>query len=525
MIKRLLLGGGIALVALAGFVFVAERRALAALDDLGVRYERLERGLFSRTLYDLQYRSVTIGRVSASLLQPRKVKASDIHVRIQPESGSGQLGSEAPNPLPEDITASLHAVSLSWDGDTLIDGLSGSLENGRVILDGDGVHLSSGADLFEIDWSTLLPGDWASGEANVQIQRGGRIKIIVSVPDLVVDHPLLHGQPVSVGEALIALEGDRLARSLRGTLSVGGVESELTVQREDKQFLTDLVFGPMPLSEALVPLHSVVPEAPRAQIDGSISAQAQLEWPSKEWTGNFFLESIDVDGAVPTNLQSLKRGRFQHRVVDEVGDPVLRTSGEGSQNWISLREIAPAMRHAVIASEDIRFTQHNGFDLEAMHDALEANQRAGVIDRGGSTLSQQLAKNLFLDGQRTLIRKLRELLLAVEMDRSLGKGRILELYLNVVEWGPGIHGISQASERYFMRRPSQLRPNEAAFLAAILPSPRRFYREQYLRERARETRIDWILENMGNANRLSPPEVDYWTQAPLQFVPPPRESR
>ena len=179
------------------------------------------------------------------------------------------------------------------------------------------------------------------------------------------------------------------------------------------------------------------------------------------------------------------------------------------------------MRHAVIASEDIRFTQHEGFDLEAMQSALEANQAAGAIERGGSTLSQQLAKNLFLDGQRTLVRKLRELLLAIEMDRSLGKGRILELYLNVVEWGPGLYGVQEASERYFMRRASQLRPHEAAFLAAILPSPRRFYRQQYLRNKAQETRIDWILDNMGNAGHLNEREVQQWSDAPLRFVPPP----
>ena len=523
MIKRLLWGGGILLAALVGGVVFAERKALSTLKDLGIDYGRLERGLFSRVFYEVRYKSISVGRVSTSLLNPRNVKATDIHVRIQPESGSDQLGSEASNSLPEDLKASLESVSLSWDGETVLSGLSGTLENGRVILDGDDIHLTSGADLLEADWDTVLTSSWASGDASIQLQRGGRLKLNVTVPELVLDHPMLHAQPVSLGEAVVSLEGDRLARTLRGTLSVGGVESELSIEREGKHFSSDVVLGPMPLSEALVPLHSVVPEAPKAQIDGSLSAQAQLSWPSREWSGNFFLDSVDVDGAVPTNLQSLKRGLFQHRVVDAEGDPVLRTTGEGSRNWIPLRQIAPSMRHAVIASEDIRFTQHQGFDLEAIHSALEANQEAGKIERGGSTLSQQLAKNLFLDGQRTLVRKVRELLLAVELDRSLGKGRILELYLNLVEWGPGIYGIKDASERYFMRRASQLKPHEAAFLAAILPSPRRFYKQQYLKNRARETRIDWILENMGNAGHLNSAEVQRWSTTPLRFVPPPAQ--
>ncbi len=521
MIKRLLWGGGFVLFAIIGGLFFAERQALNALENMGVRYERMDRGLFARTFYGAHFKNIQVGRVSANLLHPKTISATDIVVRINPETGSDQLGSESPNPVPTDLNAELSAVSLEWDGETLLSGLSGSLEEGRIILDGDSVHLSSGADLFEMDWDGPLPGSWASGETSIHLQRGGRLKIDMEIPELELSHDLLHSKPILLQNTIIALEGDRLARGLHGSLTVDGVSTTLHVTRNENRFSIDAVLGPTPLSEALQPLHRVLPEVQKASIRGSVSGQAQLEWPSREWQGSFHLEDADVDGAVPNGPQSLKRGPIQHRVLDEDGDPVLRTTGEGSLNWVPLRQISPTMRHAVIASEDIRFTEHEGYDLEAIHQALEANQLAGAIERGGSTLTQQLAKNLYLDGQRTLIRKIRELLLAIELDRTLGKGRVLELYLNMVEWGPGIYGIQQASERYFMRRASQLKPHEAAFLAAILPSPRRFYRQQYLRNKARETRIDWILENMGNAGHLTPMQVSHWSQETLRFVPPP----
>ena len=522
MIKRLLWGGGIGLAALVGGLFYADRAALQTLDEMGVHYERMERGLFARRFYGVEYKNIRVGRVIANLLEPTSITAMDVQVAINPETGAQQLGSEAPNPLPDDLSVTLTGVTLLWDGEPVFSGLSGALDEGRIILDGDNVHISSGADLFELDWDGTIPSPWVSGEGSLHLQRGGRLKINVEVPVVVVEHDSLHSRPVSLERARIELEGDRLARSLHGILEIDGVESILHIEREGSLFSGSIVFGPMPLQEALKPLHQVLPEARNATISGSISGQTQFEWPQKTWDANFHLDAIDVDGAVPNDLRSLKRGLIQHRVLDEDGDPVLRSTGEGSLSWIPLRQIAPPMRHAEIASEDIRFTEHSGYDLESIHAALEANRAAGSITRGGSTLSQQLAKNLYLDGQRTVIRKIRELLLAVELDRSLGKGRILELYLNMVEWGPGIYGIRQASERYFMRRASQLNPNEAAFLAAILPSPRRFYRQQYLRNRAKETRIDWILENMGNAGRLSAGEVERWSQAPLRFVPPPK---
>ena len=137
-------------------------------------------------------------------------------------------------------------------------------------------------------------------------------------------------------------------------------------------------------------------------------------------------------------------------------------------NWIPRH-----MRHAVVAAEDARFFEHHGVDLAAVRHALNRNLEAGAFVIGGSTLSQQTVKNLFLSPSRNPLRKWHELVLTLAMERRLSKQRILEIYLNVAEFGRGIYGVEAAARHYWHKPASALTPWEAAQLAATLPSPRR----------------------------------------------------
>ncbi len=142
--------------------------------------------------------------------------------------------------------------------------------------------------------------------------------------------------------------------------------------------------------------------------------------------------------------------------------------------WVPLAKISPFIQDAVLISEDDKFWQHYGFDLAGIQEALEKNMRSGKMKAGGSTITQQLAKNIFLSPEKTATRKLKEAILTLRLERELGKKRILELYLNVAEWGPGIFGIEEAALRYYGKHASQLVPEEACRLAAVLPNPIRF---------------------------------------------------
>ena len=143
-------------------------------------------------------------------------------------------------------------------------------------------------------------------------------------------------------------------------------------------------------------------------------------------------------------------------------------------HWVPYERISIHLKRAVVAAEDDRFLDHEGFDWEGIQRALEKNERRGRLSAGGSTISQQLAKNLFLSPSRSWLRKGQEAVLTVMIEQIWDKRRILEVYLNVVEWGNGVFGAEAAAQRYYRSSAAQLGPAQAARLAVILPNPRRY---------------------------------------------------
>ncbi len=144
------------------------------------------------------------------------------------------------------------------------------------------------------------------------------------------------------------------------------------------------------------------------------------------------------------------------------------------QAWVPLSRISPYLMKSVLIAEDDKFWSHEGFDFDALQKAVERDIKQKKFKFGGSTISQQLAKNLYLSPSKNPARKVKEAILTWRIERSLSKKRILELYLNVAEWGEGIFGIEAASRHYYGKPASDLNPEEAARLASVLPNPRRF---------------------------------------------------
>ena len=142
--------------------------------------------------------------------------------------------------------------------------------------------------------------------------------------------------------------------------------------------------------------------------------------------------------------------------------------------WVPYERISVHLKRAVVAAEDDRFLDHDGFDWEGIQRALEKNERKGRLAAGGSTISQQLAKNLFLSPSRSWLRKAQEAVITVMIERTWDKRRILEVYLNVVEWGNGLFGAEAAARRYYGVSAAQLGPGQSARLAVMLPNPRRY---------------------------------------------------
>lgn len=147
--------------------------------------------------------------------------------------------------------------------------------------------------------------------------------------------------------------------------------------------------------------------------------------------------------------------------------------------WQPYGKISMNLKRAVIAAEDDKFVDHEGFDWEGIQKALEKNQRKGKIVAGGSTISQQLAKNLFLTPSKTPWRKAQEAVITLMLEMLWDKQRILEVYLNSVEWGDGIFGAEAAAKRYYNQSAAQLSAEQAARLAVMLPAPRRYEKNPY----------------------------------------------
>lgn len=194
-----------------------------------------------------------------------------------------------------------------------------------------------------------------------------------------------------------------------------------------------------------------------------------MTWVIRSIVGVFLLSvlMVVIYAFVPVPVTPLM-------MIRSVGGMGESKTGGWKKDWVSLDEISPKLQSAAIAAEDARFLAHNGFDLDAIDKAIRYNNKSTRRIRGGSTITQQVAKNVFLWPSRSWLRKGIEVYFTGLIELLWSKRRILEVYLNVVEFGEGVYGAEAASQMYFKKPAKNLNGNEAALLAAVLPNPHRF---------------------------------------------------
>lgn len=249
-------------------------------------------------------------------------------------------------------------------------------------------------------------------------------------------------------------------------------------------------------------LQREVPEAllgvvGEAELEGSFGFGIQLKGHTA-YPESLVLE-VDFDG----DVQVLEEVGWGERAADDdrhamLVDPASPDRLNVQGQWTNVDQLPEHVPASVLAAEDAAFFEHDGLDWRGLEMAMEENLEEGELARGGSTITQQLAKNLFLNHERTIARKLQEAFLTWRLEETLAKEEILELYLNVVEWGPGIRGLFAASHHFFDYRPRQLEPVEIVMLASILPNPIHFggaVQKGYLPS-SREDKMRRVLENL-----------------------------
>ena len=209
-----------------------------------------------------------------------------------------------------------------------------------------------------------------------------------------------------------------------------------------------------------------------------------------------------------SNISRLKKENPKKTSFMEYREGESKKKGKSykiTQIWVPLNTVPSYFIKAVLIAEDDKFWSHEGFDFEAIKKAIEKDIKKGKFAFGGSTITQQLARNLYLTPEKALLRKIKEAIITWRIERVITKKRILELYLNVVEWGDGIFGIEAASRYYYNKPSSELTPEESARLVAVLPNPKRYSptgESKYIEMRAR------LILDIMKMRGIIPPEYE-----------------
>jgi monofunctional biosynthetic peptidoglycan transglycosylase len=212
------------------------------------------------------------------------------------------------------------------------------------------------------------------------------------------------------------------------------------------------------------------------------------------------------------DVKALKTKNPKSTALMELRDQEYRQKGgmiSRRHIWVPYGAISEHLKKAVLISEDASFFSHAGVDVKELQEALKKDWETGSFARGGSTITMQLAKNLYLSPSKNPLRKAKELVIAWQLEQALSKKRILEIYLNVVEWGRNIYGAEAAARHYFAKSAADLDIDEAATLAAILPSPRN------VREKNAAARRNLILSRLAGVGYASGEQLSRSRQAPL----------
>jgi hypothetical protein len=437
----------------------------------------------------------------------------DLQSWVDTEDASGGGSSSVP------VEVWAEGLSIAWGPATLLGGLSGEVwpdtdlsgATGALRVERDAHGERTVRGVAEVD----LPGPHLRGTAKMEVLLSSLWRVRFDAAEVVVEHPALaRGQLAPVPASLdLAWEPSTHALAIDGTIGTVRFLGTGSATASPPTLEATVRVPPTDLDTILALFGDRIPEARSARTVGTVGLTAQVKGPPWSWTIEPKANGLGASGVLPDEFQ---RQSVAWTTQDETGFPVVRRTGPVHPGWTDLPAAGP-MPLVVAAAEDVGFRAHRGYDLAAIREALQSAEDGKPL-RGGSTLTQQLAKNLFLSDERTLTRKLRELLYALDLERTLPKDAILALYLNVVEFGPGLHGIAEGADAYFLKSPQGLTLKEAAFLASILPAPTTAWKRAKSRGTAQQWRITAVLDRMAELGWATPAQVERARAERLRFV-------
>jgi penicillin-binding protein 1A len=345
--------------------------------------------------------------------------------------------------------------------------------------------LSAGALLSLAEPPLRLEGGELEGEVKLE---GRQATFSVAVKGLALQHPQLAPEPVAPVEA--AAEGSLRWEPQDRRVTLAPLHLTLGARREVQvdvtgealgsgapRFSARAVLRPLTFAQAVAALPpALVPETDLSGQEGTLEGSLEVSGPlasRRDWQVKAKLELPRAKAAGTPGPLAWLRQPFDYRPLTAEGRGRELHLGPDNPAFVPLEAVPLVLVRAVLLSEDAGFWMHPGFDFDSLRTVLLAPKDDKV--RGGSTLTQQLAKNLFLSREKTYARKVKEALLTLALESAVPKPRLLELYVNLIEWGPGLYGVGEAARHYFDKPATDLSAREAAFLATIIPNPVRYH--------------------------------------------------
>jgi hypothetical protein len=359
------------------------------------------------------------------------------------------------------------------------------LEGGPVTLASLGVH-EQDFGLFDVGKAKLeAKGDLrlSSDAQRVSFDGGGHLSSLSVVHRALSEEPVRGLELAWRASGAAELDGS-LFRLDEGKIELGAIRLEAFGAVENrKDYVRIDGRANVPISDCQKMFDSLpqgfIPKLRGMTMAGAFSLRAGFSLDTRhpdDMVIDWDLKNHCRITKAPPEIDVIRfSGPFNRKVYDEHGEKVEIVSGPGTPDWVPMHAISPYLEAAVTTTEDGGFRNHGGFDKTAIKNSIRDNLRAGRFLRGASTISMQLAKNLYLEREKNLSRKLQEAVLTTYLEQALTKDEILELYFNIVEFGPMIYGIGPAAAHYFDTSASDLSLGQALFLTSILPAPKRTY--------------------------------------------------